>query len=231
MARGVRKQIHTIPLHIGDWVNGTSDMTTLEVGAYIRLVVKNYANGPEGLPDDDRRLATIAGLTLDKWKKVSPVVRQKFQSQDGKLHSARALQVMKTIIGKNSGNDDNSLNDKETNYQPYEKASTQPKARIHKPESINHAAINSSGQQGKKNGGEIFGDEEINSAVKGQPAYDPELSKGEILPGGWLDEAERLQIPNDRIYVTFRKFKDLTAYPYQRKRWFAWLENEGFKDD
>lgn len=231
MARGVRKQIHTIPLHIGDWVNGTCDMTTLEVGAYIRLVVKNYANGPDGLPDDDRRLATIAGMTLDKWKKVAPAVRQKFQSQGGKLHSARALQVMKNIIGKNSGNDDNYLNYKETNHKTDEKASTQPESRIHKPESINHAAINSSGQQSKKNSLAVSTREQCDSAKDGEIHYDPEAVEYGIFPGGWADYAESVGVGYERAYKSWEKFKGVTDYPFHRSRWVAWIKNEGNQND
>lgn len=203
-------------------------MTTLEVGAYIRLLVKNYANGAAGLPDDDRRLATIAGLTLDKWKKVSPAVRDKFESRCGKLHSARALQVMEIITGKNFCFDDNSLKYKEPVIQVDINGSTQPKPKP-KPES--NAAnwgdntgdnFSETGQQGKS----IFSDEQVSTACLGDPAYKPELISGETLPGGWQDEAEKLKIPENRIFKSWKKFKETSANPYSFKRWCAWLKNE-----
>lgn len=54
---------------------------------------------------------------------------------------------------------------------------------------------------------------------------DEECSE-EILPSRWQDVAEALDIPNEQIFKSWRKFKDMTSFPYQLSRWKAWIAKE-----
>lgn len=72
----------------------------------------------------------------------------------------------------------------------------------------------------------IVHDAEANKAKQGERGYDPDLYDGEVLPGGWYDIAQSCGVADDRIYKSWGKFKNCTAYPYQRERWSRWSANE-----
>jgi uncharacterized protein YdaU (DUF1376 family) len=62
-----------MPLYIGDYKRDTAHLTTLEHGAYLLLIMHYWETGP--LPNDDRRLSTIAGLSLKRWRAIkAPVI-------------------------------------------------------------------------------------------------------------------------------------------------------------
>lgn len=54
-----------MPLYIGDYLAGTSRLTTELHGAYLLLIMDYWMNGP--LPDDDDLLASITKMTPDAW--------------------------------------------------------------------------------------------------------------------------------------------------------------------
>jgi uncharacterized protein YdaU (DUF1376 family) len=71
-----------------DWTSGTSRMLNDEVGAYLRLILDYYKNGP--LPDETRVLIEISRVPATDWTRVWGTVCQKFtKSQDGLLHHER----------------------------------------------------------------------------------------------------------------------------------------------
>ncbi len=54
-----------MPLYIGDYLAGTSRLTTELHGAYLLLIFDYWMNGP--LPDDDEALAAISKMSIDAW--------------------------------------------------------------------------------------------------------------------------------------------------------------------
>ena len=54
-----------MPLYIGDYLAGTSRLTTELHGAYLLLIMDYWMNGPP--PDDDQILASITKLSFDAW--------------------------------------------------------------------------------------------------------------------------------------------------------------------
>ena len=57
------------------------------VGAYIRLFLA-YLDEQGPLPDDDRKLARIVGVTLKEWKQVRPEIEDVMVVRDGFFHDA-----------------------------------------------------------------------------------------------------------------------------------------------
>ena len=79
-----------MPLHIAAYLADTRRLTTLEHGAYLLLLMEYWLRGP--LPDDDRELATIAGVDRKLWtKEVGPSIRRYFRiGDDARLHQKRS---------------------------------------------------------------------------------------------------------------------------------------------
>lgn len=62
-------QFRYIDWHIGDWLGGTLGMELELEGAYCRFLNRLYQRG-KPLPDDDRIMATLMGLSLRVWKRI-----------------------------------------------------------------------------------------------------------------------------------------------------------------
>lgn len=70
----------------------TRHLTTIEHGAYLLLLMAMWRNG-DWLPDDDRRLAIMARLTLRRWRDMAPTIRAFFfELEPGKLSQKRLAQ-------------------------------------------------------------------------------------------------------------------------------------------
>lgn len=70
-----------MPLVIGDYLGGTRHLTTVQHGAYLLLLMASWRIG--ALPDDDRQLATMAGLSLKAWQPMSATIRAFFSVAEG----------------------------------------------------------------------------------------------------------------------------------------------------
>jgi uncharacterized protein YdaU (DUF1376 family) len=73
-------KIHTIQLNIEDYKNGTEFMDAEQSGAYLHLLMACYQSKEACLPDDDVILARIAKVSPYKWKKIKPIILEKFVS-------------------------------------------------------------------------------------------------------------------------------------------------------
>lgn len=106
-------RIKVIPLSKGDLIQSTYHMDAAEFGAYVRLLLVHYDN-PDGLPDDDRLLARWAGCTAKVWKRVRPVVIEKFQRVEEpgrapKLVQRRTVEEIQMIRERSSNQRDKAL--------------------------------------------------------------------------------------------------------------------------
>ena len=72
-------KIHTIQLNIEDYKNGTEFMDAEQSGAYFHLLMACYQSKDACIPDDDIILARIAKVSPYKWKKIKPIILEKFE--------------------------------------------------------------------------------------------------------------------------------------------------------
>lgn len=77
-----------LPLYISDYQADTSHLTTLEHGAYL-LLIMNYWQRGQPLPDDDRKLARIAGVGPREWKRIRGTILEFFQVDCNKWFHSR----------------------------------------------------------------------------------------------------------------------------------------------
>lgn len=94
--------IITVPLHIGDFLSGTLHMDTLEKGAYVMLLLSHYQAGANGLPNNDLKLSRIAGVSPTVWKRIKPIILEKFEIVGEFLQSAKVKKVICGIEEKSS---------------------------------------------------------------------------------------------------------------------------------
>ena len=94
--------IITVPFHVGDFLSGTLHMDTLEKGAYIMLLLAHYQAGETGLPDDDKKLARIAGVTAKVWNRIRPVLEEKFDVSGDFWVSKKCVEVLRKVHEQSS---------------------------------------------------------------------------------------------------------------------------------
>lgn len=63
-----------LPLWTDAYLADTRHLSTLEHGAYLLLLMEAWRRPHCDLPDDDRILSRLAGLTMSEWEEVKPIV-------------------------------------------------------------------------------------------------------------------------------------------------------------
>lgn len=71
-----------MPMYWAQYLADTRRLSTLEHGAYLLLIADYWQTG-EPLPDDDKVLAKIAGLTKAKWLVIRVAIAALFKVADG----------------------------------------------------------------------------------------------------------------------------------------------------
>lgn len=84
-----------MPFWTDAYLGDTRHLTTLEHGAYMLLLITAWRSKDGILPDDDKILARFSGLTVDKWKKIRPVLEQFFDVENGQWLQGRLLDERK----------------------------------------------------------------------------------------------------------------------------------------
>lgn len=96
-----------MPLYIGDYIKNTRDLTTVQHGAYLLLIMHYWEHAC--LPQTEQQLASIAGLTLKDWRKLSPPIRAKFGPEwkhgriDAELIKCDTKRAQRAIAGRDGG--------------------------------------------------------------------------------------------------------------------------------
>lgn len=222
-----------LPLFTDAFIADTTHLNAQQTGAYLMLLMCAWRLPDCRLPNDDKFLARAARMDGRAWSaNKSSILAFWKQDEQQKWYQRRLLDERKYVEDMKRKNSDagkaSALKRKErhsTTVQPdFNETSTPTPTPYPHPLAADKSAAK---QQGKKNPQVVFGEAEVNIANPGDSAYDPPLISTEILPGGWYDQARKQGLNDERVYKSFRKFKDLTDYPYSRARWSSWLENEG----
>jgi uncharacterized protein YdaU (DUF1376 family) len=96
-----------MPIYWGDYLRDTRHFNTEQHGAYLLLIAHYWQNG--SLPTDEGQLAIIAGLTVARWRKLSPPVAAKFSPDwthgriDKEIAKADHKIVLRQIAGQKGG--------------------------------------------------------------------------------------------------------------------------------
>jgi uncharacterized protein YdaU (DUF1376 family) len=91
--------VHWLPWYAGDHKRDTAHLSTLEDGAYRRLIDHYSTNGP--LVDDDRQLATVTGLSLRHWRRIKPTITNLFCKRERcEAFSASTLSAVNQAAAK-----------------------------------------------------------------------------------------------------------------------------------
>jgi hypothetical protein len=59
-----------------------------------------------------------------------------------------------------------------------------------------------------------------------QTVRNPDLNTDEVLPAGWQELGEARGLADDQIFASWRKFKAVSRYPFELKRWRGWIARE-----
>ena len=70
------------PFYVGDYRANTQGLSHEERGIFIDLLCA-YTHWQQPLPDDDKKLARLCGLSVQKWRKVKPVIQPIFTVEKG----------------------------------------------------------------------------------------------------------------------------------------------------
>lgn len=102
--------IHTIPLHLGDFITDTMHLTPGELGAYFRLLVAHYRMGEGGLPSDHQQLRRITGMDNKSWSHSHRTILAFFQLSDaGQYRHGKVLEVLVELAQKKEQNRSKAL--------------------------------------------------------------------------------------------------------------------------
>lgn len=87
-----------MPLFIGDYLAGTSRLTTELHGAYLLLIMDYWMNGAP--PDNDQVLAAITKMSVDAWSIARASLEHFFSIENGCWKHKRIEQELSTAIIK-----------------------------------------------------------------------------------------------------------------------------------
>jgi uncharacterized protein YdaU (DUF1376 family) len=79
------------------YIGDTQHLTLQENGAYLKLLMIAWRSPGCCLPDDDRRLALMLGVTLKVWMKLKPTVMEFWDLKDGLYYQRRLTSERKKV--------------------------------------------------------------------------------------------------------------------------------------
>lgn len=78
-----------IPLFADAYLADTMHLSTEEHGAYLLLLMAAWRQDDCCLPNDDRKLARIAGLSVRKWNAIKPTILEFWTVENGSIFQPR----------------------------------------------------------------------------------------------------------------------------------------------
>jgi uncharacterized protein YdaU (DUF1376 family) len=111
-----------LPLWTDAYLGDTAHLTNEEHGVYLRLLMFAWRSPSCSLPDDDRRLAIMTGLSDKKWQSIKPTIKAFWDIENGVWTQKRLTKEREFVRGKSAKSrdaaltrwSDNPLKNKET---------------------------------------------------------------------------------------------------------------------
>lgn len=85
-----------MPLWTDALIADTTGLDAAEFGAYLRLLIAMWRSGGY-VPDDDAKLARIAGATPRIWRRIRPRIEELLIFEDGKISQGRLLDELTEV--------------------------------------------------------------------------------------------------------------------------------------
>ena len=82
-----------LPLDTDAYLSDTGHLSTTQHGAYMLLLMAIWRSKDGWLPGDDSFLARASRQSLDKWRKMAPVIRALLIAKDGKVTQKRCKKI------------------------------------------------------------------------------------------------------------------------------------------
>lgn len=89
-----------MPLYVADYLADTGEMSTIEHGAYLLLIMHYWSNG--SLPTDEAKLKNIAKMSAHNWKKSRDTLQKKFDAGWKHKRIEQELEKVRAISEKRS---------------------------------------------------------------------------------------------------------------------------------
>ena len=87
----------SMPLYTDAYLGDTQHLTLEEHGAYLKLLIIAWRTADCSLPADDKRLATMLGITPKKWGKLKPAIVDFFDEREGKYKQKKLTKVRRAV--------------------------------------------------------------------------------------------------------------------------------------
>lgn len=127
--------IHTIQLNIEALEGGIQHMDATEFGAYMSLLICCYKSNNR-LLDDDKRLSRMARVSMRIWKKIKPIVLEKFIISNGYVSHARVQKELDKYQKLSLKNRDNALKNNKSGQPVASQSHSQKRANTNNNKQI-----------------------------------------------------------------------------------------------
>lgn len=95
------KKPAAIPFFGDAYLADTTHLTTEEHGAYFLLLLAAWRQDDCALPDNDKKLARIAGVSAQKWRSIKPTLMDFWKVENGRIFQPR-LRKERAWVNKKS---------------------------------------------------------------------------------------------------------------------------------
>ncbi|PZQ49738.1 MAG: hypothetical protein DI556_09715 [Rhodovulum sulfidophilum] len=86
----------SLPLFVREYLVDTVDLSLEQSGAYLHLLMHAWVKGGS-LPDDERKLASMARVSVKKWRGIWPAISHYWRAEDGVLTNKRLSQELQYV--------------------------------------------------------------------------------------------------------------------------------------
>jgi uncharacterized protein YdaU (DUF1376 family) len=198
--RELANEFDYFPLFYRQLLIDTADMTTLEFGAYMRLLLHAWDQQPAGtLPSDGTTLARIARVAEDtEWSKVSRAVLSRFKpGGKGRIRQKKMCEVYADLQNRAKSKRDSGINGAKARWDKNKHANA---LRSHTDRNANKSKSNESNH--------------IRAGEKEDPPKDPDPDPLVVQARDYIDKHPLLPIWSQRMQDDLVELVKLKPWPY-----------------